>query len=130
MIDNEAQLAGLAYALIGQSSALTKAEQRLVDRRQDVPASLVNTTRKAIRVGDDPLGSHFCRLRSPEERREDGATYTQPAIRSPPGFHGPRASRPRQVRIVDPGSGSGLFLFGRRPPHGPFPPPSWSPVRD
>ena len=55
MIDNEAQLAGLAYALIGQSSALTKAEQRLVDRRQDVPASLVNTTRKAIRVGDDPL---------------------------------------------------------------------------
>jgi len=110
MIDNEAQLAGLAYALIGQSSALTKAEQRLVDRRQDVPASLVNTTRKAIRVGDDPLGSHFCRLRSPEERREDGATYTPPAIVTAMVSWAARQPAP-PVRIVDPGSGSGRFLL-------------------
>lgn len=32
--------------------------------------------RSAVRDGLDPLGDAFCRLRSPGDRRADGATYT------------------------------------------------------
>jgi len=110
MIENERKLAGLAYALIGKGAALTKAEQRLVDCCESVSAGLAKTIAKAIRAGDDPLGTYFCILRSPEVRREDGATYTPPAIVT--SMIAWAAGQPvPPVRIVDPGSGSGRFLI-------------------
>ena len=36
--------------------------------------------RRAIKAGRDPLGNAFSRIRSPETRRQEGATYTPPRI--------------------------------------------------
>jgi hypothetical protein len=37
----------------------------------------LSTLRDLIRAGFDPLGEAFCILRSPEDRRADGATYAR-----------------------------------------------------
>ncbi len=65
--------------------------------------------RHSIRAGNDPLGEAFCTLRSPAERRENGATYTPAAIvRSMVDW---AADRGTPQRIVDPGTGSARFLL-------------------
>src|ERR1022692_5064127 len=65
--------------------------------------------RELIRSGDDPLGEAFCTLRSPAERRENGATYTPgPIVRSMVEW---AAERGTPQRIIDPGSGSARFLL-------------------
>jgi hypothetical protein len=57
----------------------------------------------------DPLGEAFCTLRSPEDRRADGATYTPgPIVRAMVDW---AASQKNPERIVDPGTGSGRFLI-------------------
>lgn len=109
MIDSEALLAGLAYALIGGHDDLTPAERRLVLRPVEIPAKIVETTRKAIEAGDDPLGTRFCILRSAAQRRECGATYTPPPIVASMVAWATRQPAP-PVRVVDPGSGSGRYL--------------------
>lgn len=84
---------------------------------QDVPkveANRVRNLRASIRDGADPLGEAFCRLRSPAERRQDGATYTpQPIVEAMLAW---AAAKALPSRVVDPGSGSGRFLLeaGRR----------------
>jgi hypothetical protein len=109
-IETEADLASLAVALIGDGARLTVAEQGLVRGTVALESSLIDTTIKAIRAGDDPLGTRFCILRSPEHRREQGATYTPPAIvASMIGWAKSQAKVP--LRVVDPGSGSGRFLM-------------------
>ncbi|MEQ8787529.1 MAG: N-6 DNA methylase [Pirellulaceae bacterium] len=65
--------------------------------------------RRAIRAGDDPLGEAFCRLRTPAERREQGATYTPAAIVRAMVDWASEDGPPR--RVVDPGVGSGRFLL-------------------
>jgi hypothetical protein len=65
--------------------------------------------RDLIRGGFDPLGEAFCALRSPEERRNTGATYTPARIvRSMVEW---AANRKNPGRVVDPGTGSGRFLM-------------------
>ena len=65
--------------------------------------------RDLIRSGFDPLGEAFCTLRSPAERRDNGATYTPgPIVRSMVDWaldHG------TPQRIIDPGTGSARFLL-------------------
>nr|WP_294529483.1 N-6 DNA methylase [uncultured Rhodopila sp.] len=62
----------------------------------------------AIRLGGDPLGDAFTALRSPAERRKEGAVYTPPAIvRSMLAWALDQAT---PARVVDPGAGSGRFL--------------------
>ncbi len=70
--------------------------------------------RAAVAEGADPLGDAFCRLRDPERRRPDGATYTPAAIVA--SMVGWAASEPAPGRVVDPGAGSGRFAVaaGRR----------------
>lgn len=109
MVQTEAQLSSLAYRLIGQND-LTRAEQHHVARLPDVPIALVETVRTAIKAGDDPLGEYFCRLRGPELRRKNGATYTPPAIVTAMISWAVRQPN-APVRVVDPGSGSGRFLI-------------------
>jgi len=70
---------------------------------------LIATLKEMISSGRDPLGNAFCYLRSSEERREKGATYTPPGIvevmaKWAKEFHQPE-------RIVDPGTGSARFLM-------------------
>ncbi|WP_170382198.1 Eco57I restriction-modification methylase domain-containing protein [Ruegeria atlantica] len=110
MIESEDQLAGVAAALIGPDMVLPRLEQRLVDRREAASPELVATFRRGIEAGGDPLGDVFCALRSPEERREDGATYTPPAIVASMIAWAQRQSK-TPVRIVDPGAGSGRFTI-------------------
>ncbi len=64
--------------------------------------------RDLIRSGHDPLGEVLCALRSSEERRENGATYTPgPIVQTMVDW---AASVGQSGRIVDPGVGSGRFL--------------------
>jgi adenine-specific DNA-methyltransferase len=92
--------------------------------RQLARATATKVTRReaaglceAIRAGEDPLGTRFCMLRSPQERRLLGATYTPSSIVGAMLDWSIDAIRP--VRIVDPGAGSGRFSVaaGRRFPH-------------
>lgn len=80
------------------------------------PAAVLAALRAAIAEGGDPLGEAFCRLRDPERRRPDGATYTPPAIVD--AMVAWAADAPAPARVVDPGAGSGRFAVaaGRRFP--------------
>lgn len=106
---NEPQLAGLAYAIIGDSLSLTADELALVEASNDPDTKAVRSVTKAIRAGGDPLGDMFCALRSPKERRGSGATYTPPAIVASMIAWATRQDV-APSRVVDPGSGSGRFL--------------------
>ena len=70
---------------------------------------LVEALRDQIRAGDDPLGEAFCRIRTPQQRRNQGATYTPPAIVDNMLEWTARHKTP--ARIVDPGAGSGRFIL-------------------
>ena len=62
-----------------------------------------------IRLGRDPLGDAFMRLRPPDQRRPLGATYTPPEIVS--SMIAWVAGRSRPGRVIDPGTGSARFLL-------------------
>ena len=69
----------------------------------------LSSLRGFIRAGYDPLGEAFCTLRSPAERREQGATYTPgPIVHSMVEW---AADHGRPERIIDPGTGSARFLL-------------------
>ena len=65
---------------------------------------------KQIRAGGDPIGEAFCYLRSPEVRRNQGATYTPPFV-ADSMISWASTLRYNPVRIVDPGVGSARFLL-------------------
>jgi adenine-specific DNA-methyltransferase len=69
----------------------------------------ISRLREMILGGFDPLGDAFCRLRSPEKRRESGATYTpSPIVNAMVSW---AAAQRVPARIVDPGTGSARFLI-------------------
>ena len=72
-------------------------------------ASVVEALRDQIRAGGDPLGEAFCRIRTPQERRETGAIYTPPAIVD--NMLEWTAKHKSPARVVDPGAGSGRFIL-------------------
>jgi hypothetical protein len=66
--------------------------------------------RKEIAGGGDPLGEALCTLRSPETRRNSGATYTpKPVVEAMISWA--TALKFEPSRIVDPGTGSARFLM-------------------
>ena len=80
MSHGEHQLASLAAALIGDPARLFAPELELVARASRVDARVVARVRAEIMAGQDPLGTRFCSLRSAEQRRRRGATYTPAPI--------------------------------------------------
>ena len=72
--------------------------------------------RNQIAAGRDPLGDLFCQLRSPEDRRSRGATYTPILIARTMVDWAESHAVPE--RVVDAGVGSGRFIVeaGRRFP--------------
>jgi hypothetical protein len=68
----------------------------------------VTYLKDAILAGEDPLGDAFSILRSAEERRENGATYTPAAIVQT--MVDWAAVTRKASRVVDPGVGSARFL--------------------
>lgn len=109
MIQTERDLASVAGALIGKEVRLSAAERRLVPRMLTVSARTLNAIRTKIRAGADPLGEIFCSIRSSEQRRSSGATYTPKLIIDAMIAWAAEAGIPS--RIVDPGAGSGRFLI-------------------
>lgn len=88
------------------AAALSSRRARLAGRRERVLAEVL---RDDIRAGGDPLGEAFCRIRTPQERRSQGATYTPPAIVDHMLEWAARHKTPS--RVVDPGAGSGRFIL-------------------
>jgi predicted RNA methylase len=72
-------------------------------------ATWLGELRSAIQRGNDPLGEAFTALRSPENRRKDGAVYTPPNIVQSMLAWARDQAIP--ARIVDPGAGSGRFMI-------------------
>jgi len=62
-----------------------------------------------IAEGFDPLGTDFCEIFSPVERRSSGATYTPPQIVD--AMVGWALDGPTPDRVIDPGSGSARFAI-------------------
>jgi len=108
-VASERELASLALAVAGSDAPLTETERALVSEVSAPRPSLPEQLRDAIGRGDDPLGSAFCRLRSPEVRRRQGAVYTPRPIVDAMIAWATGENIP--VRIVDPGAGSGRFLL-------------------
>ena len=106
---SEADLAAFAFALAGPNAPLTDLERTLVPQGPAPCSERMRQASRAIARGDDPLGSAFCRLRSPEVRRKQGAVYTpRPIIDAMVKWS---AGEDAPKRIVDPGAGSGRFLI-------------------
>ena len=102
-------LAALAFAVAGPDAPLSEAERALVPEGRTPRPGHSRQLREAIRRGGDPLGSAFCRLRSPEARRRQGAVYTpRPIVDAMVAW---AAGEKTPARIVDPGAGSGRFLL-------------------
>lgn len=108
-VNSEASLISLSLALgardVGEWSA---AERQLAATADAVKPEIEASARGKIRAGYDPLGETFCALRSPAERREDGATYTPKQIVTAMTQWARQNVKPG--RIVDAGVGSARFL--------------------
>ena len=117
---SEPGLVGTALALgAGERPRMVRDARRRSFAICDPPApgaAGLRGVRALIDEGADPLGEAFCRLRSPERRRPDGATYTPAAIVESMVAWAADESAP--ARVVDPGAGSGRFAVaaGRRFP--------------
>lgn len=115
---DERVLIAVALALGATDAApLSPSEVMLAARasRTRVRPQEVRWLRERIAAGLDPLGDMFCALRSREQRRPDGATYTPaPIVRAMLDW----ASDLQPARVVDPGAGSGRYAVaaGRRFP--------------
>lgn len=94
-----------AKTVSGWSNSETRLTRKLVSPSQ----KLVDWAAEEIRLGGDPLGDAFCALKSADERRGLGATYTPRKIVS--AMMDWCADNGKPSRIIDPGVGSGRFLI-------------------
>lgn len=116
-VPNEKYLAAIAIALGAKEVAgWSRPESELTRSLPAVSRQEVAQFDRAIRRGRDPLGIAFCQLRSPEERRPQGATYTPGVVVRAMTNWAARIGQP--TRVVDPGVGSARFLVaaGKRFP--------------
>lgn len=106
----ERHLAAIAVALGAEKVAeWSAAEDALTRDLPGVPRDVLRAMRRGIEAGKDPLGAAFCRVRSPEVRRSQGATYTPaPVVRAM--LKWAASYFPRPARVIDPGVGSARFL--------------------
>jgi adenine-specific DNA-methyltransferase len=108
-VSGERELLSIALHLGAEEVAgWSPAEKSLSKQAVHVSAATLKEFRTRIRAGGDPLGDWFGRLRSTEERRDLGATYTPTAIVQAMLTWAKEQETP--VRIVDPGVGSARFL--------------------
>ena len=105
-------LVSLAVALGAEDAGgFTDSEAALVAKERDGRplASEVREIRALIRAGADPLGDAYCTIRSPEDRRPLGQTYTPNQIVDSMLHWASDQGTPK--RVVDPGAGSGRYLL-------------------
>lgn len=108
-LPDEQSLAAVARALGAETVGnLSVPELRLLRSCRTVGTALIRSAEHMIRDGYDPLGDAFCRIRSDEVRRSEGAIYT-PQVIIDAMLEWAQATRVPD-RIIEPGSGSGRFL--------------------
>ncbi len=111
VFSSEKDLVAAALALGAEDiGPLSEQEITLAKTAKSISLSKqkLSKIKELIRSGYDPLGDVFCTLRSSEERRENGATYTPgPIVQTMVDW---AASVREPSRIVDPGVGSARFL--------------------
>lgn len=104
-----ADLVAAALALGAENvSGISAAEKELANTASNARIE-TKKLRDAIRAGQDPLGDAFCLIRSAEDRRPQGQTYTPPPIVE--SMVGWTLGQKVPVRVVDPGVGSGRYLL-------------------
>lgn len=113
MLRDVASIADLAAAAVALGAAsvgeLTAAERELAAASEfRLSASAARRLASAIRAGRDPLGDVYGELRTAEERRPLGQTYTPDVIVKAMVKWAKSNGSP--VRVVDPGAGSGRFI--------------------
>lgn len=110
------QLVATALALGAEDIPGWAAAEKELLEDAGAPAENLDAIRDLIDLGGDPLGDAFCALRSADERRPQGQTYTPAAIVKAMLAWAQREGKPD--RVVDPGVGSARFLVsaGRRFP--------------
>ncbi len=110
LLKTEGDLVAAALALGAKTvPGWSAQESALANRAVCLSDARIEKIRRAIKTGRDPLGDAFSRIRSPEARRKEGATYTPPRIIQSMLAWAARQETP--VRIVDPGTGSARFLL-------------------
>lgn len=102
-------LVAAAVALGAENvSGLSRSEKELANEASDIDVD-VDDLRVRIRAGQDPLGDAFCLIRTAEERRPNGQTYTPaPIVEAMVGWS---HTQPAPARVVDPGVGSARYLL-------------------
>ena len=88
----------------------SKRELDLAISIRTLPPGIVPSIRREIKKGNDPLGELLCGLRTPQERRDLGATFTPPPIVKAM-VSWAKALRTNPDRVIEPGTGSGRFLI-------------------
>jgi hypothetical protein len=107
----EGQLISAALLLGARSvRGWTPEESGLAREDCSYAESSLKEIQREVRTGGDPLGEAFCRLRTPEIRRNQGATYTPPVV-AEAMVSWAAGTGLNPSRIVDPGVGSGRFLL-------------------
>lgn len=110
-VQTEQELVALCLAIIGGQGGLSTAERKLARGASvsTLKPRAIETIRKEISRGSDPLGEAFSLIRSSADRRAAGAVYTPvPIVRSMMTW---LSSQGAPARIVDPGAGSGRFIL-------------------
>ncbi len=109
-ISSPEQLAALAMALGAKTVPGWSAQETDLIGSLTAPPSqqIIAEVEQAILEGKDPLGECFSQLRSPEQRRPLGATYTPPAVIKAMLDWAAQDYSPK--RVIDPGTGSARFL--------------------
>jgi adenine-specific DNA-methyltransferase len=87
----------------------SREEESLASEVTTISSRKVAMLRQQILANEDPLGEIFSELRTPEERRDLGATYTPSGIVQAMLAWAQGQESP--ARIVDPGVGSARFLI-------------------
>jgi hypothetical protein len=105
----ESKLVAIATALLDSKRSLTISEQKLIRSAGAADKCIVSDYRNRIAKGEDVLGTEFCKLRSLENRRKTGATYT-PATIIDAMISWAAGIDAAPERVVDPGIGSGRFI--------------------
>ena len=102
-LKTEYHLKSLALALNARSvSGWSPAEEAIAKDVAIFSEKDAALFKRKIKAGDDPLGDTFCYLRSPEQRRDQGATYT-PRDLSSAMVQWAVDQNLNPTRIVDPG---------------------------